>query len=277
LLLREDLAKCFAGNPLQRWPRVIQFAENLRKLEQRRREQPVPRVAAVAPTSAELSVPAAAPTQAPATENVTPPPSPAIPEAPKIPQRDQQLKPGLVDLSRFYNAALDEDWYGEPGSNLATLPRGRAAILAGTEFDLRGLIQLSSQNAATMRPELPERVPGIPLARKCQRLHFLHAALSLESDGTTIGTYVIRYADSQRVEMPIVYGHDLREWCFDYDPVREIRGAAVAWTGRNAGQHPVRLYKSTWENPWPEIQLVSLDFVSAMTDAAPFLIALTAE
>jgi hypothetical protein len=88
---------------------------------------------------------------------------------------------------------------------------------------------------------------------------------------------VIRYADSQRVEVPIIYGNDLREWCFDYDPVREIRGAVVAWTGRNAGQHPVRLYKATWENPWPEINVVSLDFVSAMTDAAPFLIALTAE
>jgi hypothetical protein len=124
---------------------------------------------------------------------------------------------------------------------------------------------------------LPERVSGIPLSPKCQRLHFLHAALCLESDGTTIGTYVIRYADSQRVEVPIIYGNDLREWCFDYDPVREIRGAVVAWTGRNAGQHPVRLYKATWENPWPEINVVSLDFVSAMTDAAPFLIALTAE
>lgn len=293
--LREDLAKCFAGNPLQRWPRAIQFAESLRRIEQRRREPAVLHTASdpvpvpVPPLTSPGPVAAALPSTAVSAATI--PVSSATPLAssvatstpieisggPKIPPRDPQLKPGLVDLSRFYNAALDEDWYGEPGSNLATLPRGRAAILAGTEFDLRGLIQLSSQTAATMRPGLPERVPGIPLARKCQRLHFLHAALSLESDGTTIGTYSIRYADSQRVEVPIVYGHDLREWCFDYDPVREIRGAVVAWTGRNAGQHPVRLYKVTWENPWPEIQLVSLDFISALTDAAPFLIALTAD
>jgi serine/threonine protein kinase/class 3 adenylate cyclase len=266
-LLREDLAKCFAGNPLQRWPRVIQFAESLRQLEVRRKEHPI---AVAAPSNPEVGVTT--------NENLPPEPvAPPAPVAPKIPQRDPQLKPGLVDLSRFYNAALDEDWYGEPRSNLATLPRGRTAVLAGTEFDLRGLIQLSSQMAATTRPGLPERVSGIPLSPKCQRLHFLHAALCLESDGTTIGTYVIRYADSQRVEVPIIYGNDLREWCFDYDPVREIRGAVVAWTGRNAGQHPVRLYKATWENPWPEINVVSLDFVSAMTDAAPFLIALTAE
>jgi hypothetical protein len=34
---------------------------------------------------------------------------------------------------------------------------------------------------------------------------------------------------------------------------------------------------TTWQNSTPEIQVESIDFVSEMTDAAPFLIALTAE
>ena len=251
-LLREDLARCFAGNPLQRWPRVNQFAESLRKLEARRSAGPA-----------------------------TPPPTAEkpkeIPPRSSIPHRDPHLKAGLVDLSRFYNAALDEDWFLELGSNLAALPRGRAAILAGVEFDLRGLIQVSSQMLKATCPKFPERVRGIPISRKCRRLHFLQAALCLEADGAPIGSYVLHFADGQQREVPIAYGHDLREWCFDYDPVREIRRAVVAWTGRNAGQHPVRLYKSTWENPLPDTEIVSMDFASAMTDSAPFLIALTTE
>jgi serine/threonine protein kinase/class 3 adenylate cyclase len=255
-LLREDLTRCFAGNPMHRWPRVAQLAENLRTLEQRRLEQPKEQ-----PTAG------VAPKEAPARESI----------AQIIPRRDPHLKATLVDLSRFYNAALDKDWYGEPGGNLAMLPHGRTAVFAGTEFDLRGLIQLSSQNLKADHPEFPERIRGIPLARKCRRLHFLHAALCLESDGTAIGSYLLHFTDGQKREAPILYGHDLREWCFDYDPVREIRGAVVAWTGRNAGQHPVRLYKCTWENPQPDTEMVSMDFVSTMTDAAPFLIALTSE
>jgi hypothetical protein len=34
---------------------------------------------------------------------------------------------------------------------------------------------------------------------------------------------------------------------------------------------------STWENPRPEIEVTTIDFVSAMSRCGPFLIALTAE
>jgi hypothetical protein len=36
-------------------------------------------------------------------------------------------------------------------------------------------------------------------------------------------------------------------------------------------------YKSTRENPRPDVDLVSIDFVSSMSFAAPFLVALTVE
>jgi hypothetical protein len=37
----------------------------------------------------------------------------------------------------------------------------------------------------------------------------------------------------------------------------------------------LRLYVSSWDNPRPEAQLATLDYVSAMTDSAPILIAIT--
>ena len=53
------------------------------------------------------------------------------------------------------------------------------------------------------------------------------------------------------------------------------------WVGRNAATKEakiyLRLYLSVWENPHPEKTVASLDYVSAMTDAAPFCAAITVE
>ncbi len=39
----------------------------------------------------------------------------------------------------------------------------------------------------------------------------------------------------------------------------------------------VRVYQMTWLNPWPELELTSLDFKSTLENPAPFLIAITVE
>jgi hypothetical protein len=39
----------------------------------------------------------------------------------------------------------------------------------------------------------------------------------------------------------------------------------------------LRLYQTSWENPKPDLEVVSFDFVSAMANSAPFLIAVTVE
>ena len=55
----------------------------------------------------------------------------------------------------------------------------------------------------------------------------------------------------------------------------------VAWTGPcwvlAAPEKTVRLYKSTYTNPFPETEVVQIDFISAMTRSAPFLVAMTVE
>jgi hypothetical protein len=37
------------------------------------------------------------------------------------------------------------------------------------------------------------------------------------------------------------------------------------------------LFSLTWKNPQPEKKVVSIDLVSTLTDAAPFVVAMTAE
>ena len=46
---------------------------------------------------------------------------------------------------------------------------------------------------------------------------------------------------------------------------------------RRNGSDTLRLFKSTRDYPLPDVELVSIDFRSAMTQCAPFLIALTVE
>ena len=57
----------------------------------------------------------------------------------------------------------------------------------------------------------------------------------------------------------------------------------VVWTSTNPtiedekNGATLRLYLSTYENPHPDLQVTSIDFVSKMTQAAPFLVAMTVE
>jgi hypothetical protein len=83
--------------------------------------------------------------------------------------------------------------------------------------------------------------------------------------------------------LDLVYGQDVREWWYDPDkPDAETTGRGqVVWTGTNpvANQYGkrLRLYLTTRENPRPGMKVTTFDFVSTMTDSAPFLIAVTVE
>jgi hypothetical protein len=158
---------------------------------------------------------------------------------------------------------------------LEGLPRGLHA-LPGTgaiRFDLRGVVKLSNNELYWLDPPSAE---GIPLQQKCRRLHFLQSAHGQEPDGAVVGAYVIQYADGQREEVPIRYGRHVRDWVLSVDP-GELPDAKVAWTGTHPTKGAIRIFEQTWENPRPEVQIATLDFVSKLTKCAPFLIAITAE
>ncbi|HMO63971.1 MAG TPA: hypothetical protein PKE47_01875, partial [Verrucomicrobiota bacterium] len=195
------------------------------------------------------------------------------------PPRDPAAPPQLIDLTRHYNATLTGHWHpGQGASDLSELPRG-VQTLAGTPFDLRGLIQVG-ERPRTGEP-YPRQVTGIGVGLPCRRLHFLHAAIMAYdvSPGTRIGTYRLRYADGLTREIAIVIGRDVADWFSqaqeDLDPM------VVAWTGENessrqGGRH-IRLFKTTWENPRPDSVIESLDFIATHPRACPFLVAVTAE
>ncbi|MCX8107920.1 MAG: hypothetical protein N3G20_03865, partial [Verrucomicrobiae bacterium] len=122
--------------------------------------------------------------------------------------RDPQTPENLINLDLVYNAGLDDSWAitSSRAVKLASLPRGRQT-LEDVEFDLRGIVQLRGAGPQQARGDYPKAVENIPVNQRCHRLHFLHAAQGTDPDETEIGAYVVRYADGQMVDIPIVYGY----------------------------------------------------------------------
>jgi len=207
-----------------------------------------------------------------------------------IPDRAAFADAGLIDLTPFCNATLDEDWHNpqDRGNNLASLrddslPDGLLE-LGGVRFDARGIVQLSSTELRNLDPSYPERIDGIAVAQTARRIHFLHGVGWLERDGIEVARYIVHFDDGAQAEVPVVYGEHVRNWQFWPEGVAGERGGAEpVWRGPqerwrtlwpNAG---VRLYRTTWVNPRPDVAIRSLDFISTMTTSAPFLIAVTVE
>ncbi|MHC1766698.1 MAG: protein kinase [Verrucomicrobiia bacterium] len=231
-------------------------------------------------------------------------PAPTEPRSPSadldrevLPARAAEAGPNLINLNAYYTGLLDAIFYptGDPreyDDDLEALltPTG-LMTKGGVPFDVRGVVLLwrfepASVGERSFWNRYPKRVNGIAIGRRVQRLHALHGVFCRSSmdDGTSIGSFVWHYADGTERETEIVYGRDVRNWCQggnSPDPQRECEQGRVVWDGTNpvarAQGTTRRLYLTAYENPQPDIVVTSLDFVSKMTQAAPFLVALTVE
>jgi hypothetical protein len=195
-----------------------------------------------------------------------------------FPTRDPSCGVVQLDLGRHYNARLTVSWHpGTPGNDLSALPRGFVR-LGEVRYDVRGVIQLKGTRLLS---PFPERVNGIPVGQECRRIHFLHATAYRMSPGTQIGHYLIRYVDGAEDEIPILYGRDVEDWWFEPGVAGAGASSEVAWTGENAAARQrgrkIRLFHTCWDNPRGEVQIESLDFVSALTESGPFLVGVTIE
>jgi hypothetical protein len=203
-----------------------------------------------------------------------------------LPARALDTSPRLLDLSPSYNASLTESWLPLPtnvvgaGNDLAELPRG-VQRFGAQSFDVRGVIQLSGGALEAVGGRFPKEAKGIRVNQHCRRLHFLHGAAWGSLGGVQIGSYRVHYRDGEPAEVRIVYGRHVREWWASATAVPLTPGAGLAWEGSNPPTHALglklRLYQMTWVNPRPEVEIVSLDFVSAMENSAPFLLGVTTE
>lgn len=186
-----------------------------------------------------------------------------------------------VNLGRFYNARLNRIWHGDwEGNHLGELPTGIQEF-GGITFDIGGILQLNQGDDEFHENQYPEKVDNLPIQGNVKRVHFLHGCIfgHVEDLGTAIGKYVIRYADETSEERVIKLGEDMFDWC----KPRSLDEPAPlpVWTGENDSSRRLgywlHLYKTTWENPQPDIEITGVDFVSAGNIVEPFLVAITTE
>jgi hypothetical protein len=193
-----------------------------------------------------------------------------------IPARDPATDARLVDLSAFYTiigtSPLEKVYTG-------------IRTCDGTRFDARGCLLLAFGKYFSFL--FPDHMLGIPVALKGHRIHLLHGAMrgldapadKADAPGTPIGKYVLRFADGTALEKPIVLARDV----LDIHAEPPVPGDGNARLGcdinypNDALDHPVHLYITTWDNPHPETEILSLDFISFRQAEAPFLVAVTIE
>jgi hypothetical protein len=157
------------------------------------------------------------------------------------------------------------------------LPQGLIE-LAGTKFEIRGVVQLAGLEARQVRGTLPSAARGIALPINCRRLHFLHGTDGDLPDGTEVGKIVVHYESGAVVEIPLRYGEELGAVFANNRLSPRASGSAIVWTAQSTGQlRDQTLYRTTWENPHPEARLVMLDHESALARHGPCLFAITVE
>ena len=184
----------------------------------------------------------------------------------------------FIDLQPWGNQKLNETFHSGqyPGNDLASLPAG-VQTLDGVSFKIgKQLIQLGSS------VDKPDKVEGIKVGRKLARLYILHATGYSVDDDTLIAEYTVNWEDGTSATIPVEYGKDVLDWWkypFSGEPTR----GKVVWTGENEPAKKefdatIRLYMTTWENPKPNLKILSIDYAATNKEGrcAPFCVAITA-
>lgn len=196
-----------------------------------------------------------------------------------ISARDASLPPRLVDLSTYYTQSLDVD-LGRTDDTFrlfATLPRGLQRM-GGVDFDIRGLVLIANSPLASGRRFTTPRVEGIPLGRRCHRLHFLHGAGSIgPQPEVEVASYVVRYADGQEAAIPVSFPDDIANYWELRLPDQPPRRATIVWSAPAGVSSKSILTMRTWDNPRPEVEIQSLDLISTQWNWVSFVVGITAE
>ena len=199
-----------------------------------------------------------------------------------IPTRDLTAGPNQIDLTEVYNASIDEAW--QPTENLEGLGQDLMEFPVGLRkwdgvlFDARGVIQLCSSHPDWF--QFPQSIE-IPVNNHFSRFHVLHSVAYVEREGVSVGAFQLSYSDGQQQEIEIQYGRDVRDWWIGRDSKLNVEHGTVVWTARrlsaSLATEKVRLFRTTYENPRPEIDIVSVNFISKKMQSAPFFLAMTIE
>lgn len=107
------------------------------------------------------------------------------------------------------------------------------------------------------RQHFPAAIRDIKVGRKLSRLFFLHTA-AWGGKGKA-GAYRINFADGTHLDYPIEGNQNIGDWW----TVAQLPAAKIGILRKNAMDHEVGTFVAEWENPKPDVEIRSIDFLSA--------------
>jgi beta-lactamase regulating signal transducer with metallopeptidase domain/uncharacterized GH25 family protein len=128
----------------------------------------------------------------------------------------------------------------------------------------------------------PEQVSGIPVGRTFDELHLLHVTRNFEAPGTPVARIRLNYRDGSHHEFTIRYAYEVRKHTHtiyeQQESLLDTENTKIVWrsvnkgTGRNTNS---RLIETTFRNPHPEREVVSLDAITTHSLASYAMLAAT--
>jgi hypothetical protein len=181
-------------------------------------------------------------------------------------------------LESFYNFALSEEIHGKPGNTIPLQPG--INDYNGIKFDVRGIIQLASHvSFEKSHIEYPEEITGIPVNHKAKKLCFLHSSAWESLKGTEVVRIVVNYANNQKQIITMRNQLEVEDWWFNLEKSVFPSEAKLAWEGTNNRVKDLgcvlKLYRYTWKNPMPKVEILSIDLISSMNDTGYMLYGIT--
>ena len=182
-----------------------------------------------------------------------------------------------VALEPFYQRLLASYRTNEP---FGAVPRG-VMEFDGIPFRMFGKIEMNGMGPTRANNFYPTRVGEIPVKRRLARLHLVSGAGYKDPDRTPLAEVRLHYTNGEMRNIFISYGEHVRNWHVESDERRTDLidpRSRIIWDGINgATGRPLRLFKNTFDNPWPGDEVRSIELLSLFGRAFPLFLAITLE
>ena len=186
----------------------------------------------------------------------------------------------FISLKPYANAKIvDTQWWtGNPGAS--DLEELLEIAQDGYEFEGPGgePVQFKVEDAnlrihGTNAAANPKQIEGIKIEMKGKFVYFLHMT-GWQAEGAPSYKFVMNYDDGRNEELLMESHFNSDDWCH-IPAVLEDENSEQIWTEPGVTCGTVSVIATKWENPHPNKQIKTIDFVSLETAAVPGLFAIT--
>lgn len=170
-----------------------------------------------------------------------------------------------VDLKPYATTSFANDgksgWTDQDENDFRSMPLGRQ-VAGGVPFEIIDPAKNGGKSCIVLqgseRRQFPAGVRGIRVGRKFSRMFFLHTA-AWAYTGRSPGSYRFHYADGKSDTLKLECGVNIGDWW----NVSALPEAKIGIVGTNTSGRKIGTYVAVWDNPHPDREIVSMDFLSA--------------